>query len=116
MFEGNRSAFSGAECYFWMPKYDESVRRYATLALRYQGRPEELIALNQLYVSYYNEQQTDKAMATFKRLQKALEEMPDAAFDGSTPQHARIYWLKLLEEATKPAIPPAAGAPPPGKK
>jgi hypothetical protein len=108
-------SFWGSDCYFWLHRYEESIRRYGTLALRYQGLPEELIAISQLYSSYANNHQTDKAMGTLKRLQETVEKMPEAAFDGSLPTHKRDYWRKLLEEINKPSIPPAPPRTPAGK-
>ncbi len=108
-------SFWGADCYFWLHRYEESIRRYGTLALRYQGLPEELIALSQLYSSYASNRQNDKAMGTLKRLQETVEKLPDGVFDGSLPTHKREYWVKLLAEINKPAIPPAPPRAAPGK-
>jgi hypothetical protein len=109
------TSFWGADCYYWFPRYEESIRRYGTLALRYQGLPEELIALNMLHLSYWNNGQSDKAMGTLKRLQETVEKMPESAFDGSMSTHKRDYWVKLLAEINKPAIPPAPPRAPAGK-
>src|SRR5581483_4544665 len=102
------AAFWGTDCYLSMGKYDECVRRYGILALRYQGTPEELIALSDVYTANVYSGQPDKAIAAVKRLQEALEKVPDAAFNGSLPTHKRDYWTKWLAEVTKPALPAAA--------
>jgi tetratricopeptide (TPR) repeat protein len=107
-----QAAFWGSDCYFWAHRYDESIRRSGTLALRYKGTPEELIALTQLYSSYANDGQVEKAMGVLKRLAETVENMPATAFDGSLSTHKREYWVKLLAEINKPAIPPASPAPP----
>src|SRR5207249_2588593 len=100
------------DCYFWLQKYEESVRRYGALALRYQGRPEEMIALSQLWQCYVfmgrQDKEPDRAAAVLKRMREALDKMPDPAFDGLLPTHKREYWEKWLNEASKP--PPAATA------
>jgi hypothetical protein len=109
-----RVSFWSADCYFWLPRYEEAARRYGALALRYQGLPEELIALTQLYSSYLGINQVDKALSVKKRLQEAFDRVPDAAFDGTLETHKRDYWVKILAELNKPAIPQASsGAPAP---
>ena len=106
-------SFWNADCYYWLPRYEESIRLYGTLAVRYQGLPEELIALNMLYLSYNDDRQTDKAMGTLKRLQEAFEKMPSKVFNGTLETHKREYWQKKLESINKPAIPPAPPRQPP---
>jgi TolA-binding protein len=101
------AGFWGSDCYFWMANYEESVRRYGVLALRYQGKPEEMIALSQLWQSYRNNGQTEKAMAMIARMQETLPKIPDAAFDGRLDHNRRDYWISWLREVTKPPVPPA---------
>jgi hypothetical protein len=110
-----QAGFWGADCYFYLRRYEEALRRYGTLALRYKGLPEELIAVNMLYLCFDFDHQSEKAVATLKRLQDTVEKMPDSAFDGSLPTHKREYWRKLLQEINKPAIPPAAPSTPAAK-
>jgi tetratricopeptide (TPR) repeat protein len=101
------AAFEGTDCYLYSTKYDEAIRRFDSLAQRYQGVPEGLIALSNLYNSYIYDRQPEKARETIKRLQEAVEKMPDEAFTGLMETHKRQYWLELLKAATKPAVPPA---------
>ncbi|HEY1375879.1 MAG TPA: tetratricopeptide repeat protein [Gemmataceae bacterium] len=96
-------AFFGADCYWYLQRYEECIRRYGTLALRYQGRPEELIALSQVWQSYLYMRQTEKAVAVLKRIREAIDRIPSTAFDGTLPTHTRDYWEKWLKEASKPA-------------
>jgi tetratricopeptide (TPR) repeat protein len=102
-----QALFWGADCYFWLQKYEEAVRRYGALALRYQGWPEEMIALSQLTQSYMYMGQNDKVPGILKRMQDALDKIPEANFDGRLKTHRRDYWEKWLKEATKPALPPS---------
>lgn len=105
-------AFWGADTYWLMGNYEECLRRYGALALRYQGVPEELIAISQLWQTYKALRDPAKADGALKRLREALDRMPEPAFDGSLPTHKRDYWLKWLEEVAKPPLPPS---PPPVK-
>jgi tetratricopeptide (TPR) repeat protein len=101
----NHASFMAADCYFWLQKYEEAVRRFGALALRYQQRPDELIALSRLWQTYVWWNKPDQAKATIDRVREALTHIPDAAFDGSHETHRREYWLDWLNRATRPAAP-----------
>ena len=75
-------SFATAECTFYLTKFDEAIRRYSVLAVRYQGQIGELGALSQLFQSYSCTRQTDKAKAVLARMHTAYDKMPDAAFTG----------------------------------
>jgi tetratricopeptide (TPR) repeat protein len=102
-----KAAFWGTDCFFWLHQYEESVRRFGALALRYQGRPEELIALSQIWQSYMLLNQPDKAATLIARMHEALPKISDSAFDGRLDTHRREYWVNWLNEVAKPPIPPA---------
>jgi TolA-binding protein len=101
------AGFWASDCYFWMGNYEEAVRRYGVLALRYQGRPEEMIALSQLWQSYGHMGQPEKVTALVARMQETLPKIPDTAFDGRLDTHRRDFWVNWLREITKPPVPPA---------
>ncbi len=107
-----QASFWGSDCYFWLRKYDEASRRYGALALRYQGRPEELIAMSQTMQTYVYMGQPDKVPGVLKRMREALDRIPEPAFDRRLPTHNRDYWEKWLKAATQPALPTS---PPPDK-
>jgi hypothetical protein len=102
-----QASFWGADCYVWLRKYDELVRRYWALAVRYQQRPEELIALSQIwYCHAFFLKQPDKAAEVLGRLRATLDKMPEAAFTGNLPTHRRKYWTDWLANVAN-AKPPA---------
>jgi hypothetical protein len=106
-----QTSFAAAECYFFMASYQEAAQRNSILAARYKGQVEELVALSQLWqCQFYLAQREpalrDKAKATLERVRKAFQEMPDGAFDGSTPQHKREFWTRQLDEMDKSPAPP----------
>jgi tetratricopeptide (TPR) repeat protein len=103
-----QASFWGTDCYFWLQKYDEAVRRYGALTLRYQGHPEELIALSQICQCYVFLGQPEKATAVLKRMREALDKIPDDAFDGKLETHRRDFWEKWLAEMSKPAVKPGS--------
>jgi hypothetical protein len=106
-----QAMFWGADCYCYLGRFDQALSRYGALALRYQRKPEELIALSQIRQCYVHMNMPDKVAGVVERLREALNNIPDAAFDGSLPTHRRQYWVDWLQRATQPAIPPAESAP-----
>ena len=97
------AGFWGADCYFWMQTYEEALRRYSALALRYQKQPEGLIALYQIwYCHHFYLREPEKAAGALGRLREAVKAVPEAAFNGTSPTHHRDYWDKKLAEANKP--------------
>ncbi|MFO0808071.1 MAG: hypothetical protein U0746_05570 [Gemmataceae bacterium] len=97
--------FWGSDCYFYLRKYDEALRRYQALALRYRQQPEELIALSQVRNIYYETNDTEKMATAQSRVREAIEKMPEIAWSGAAPTHQKSFWLKWLDDATKPATP-----------
>jgi hypothetical protein len=94
-------AFLVAECYFFMENFEEAVRRYNILALRYKGEVEELIALSQLWQCHeVYLGQREKGAATLSRLREALRTMPEDVFDQSSELHQRKYWEDWLRRAS----------------
>ncbi len=95
-------AFHAVDCYFWMGRYEDAVQRYKVLALRYQQLPEELIARYQIFMIYFLYlKQPDRAAEEFARFRAAFDKVPESAYDGSTQQHVRAFWVKMLDDATK---------------
>lgn len=98
-------AFLVAECYFFMENFEEAVRRYNILALRYKGEIEELIALSQLWQCYEVYMgQREKGTTTLNRLRDALRAMPDEVFDQSSELHQKKYWEDWLRRATPSVV------------
>ncbi len=94
-------SFLVAECFFFMENFEEAVRRYNILALRYKGEIEELIALSQLWQCHeVYLGQREKGAATLSRLRDALRAMPDDVFDQSSELHRRTYWEEWLRRAS----------------
>jgi hypothetical protein len=90
-----------------LTKFDEAIRRYSVLAVRYQGQVGELGALSQLFQSYSWTRQTDKAKAVLARMHTAYDKMPDSAFTGGSPIFERKFWLDWLAGADKQQAEPA---------
>jgi tetratricopeptide (TPR) repeat protein len=93
-------SFATAECTFYLTKFDEAIRRYSILAVRYQGQIGELGALSQLFQCYSWTRQTDKAKAVLARMHTAYDKMPDSVFTGGTI-FERKFWLDWLAGADK---------------
>jgi tetratricopeptide (TPR) repeat protein len=102
-----KASFWGTDCYFWMQRFDDAVRRYDALASRYKNLPEEMIALSQLWQSYVYMGQPEKAAEVGTRMHEALDRIPETAFDGRLDTHRKDFWVNWLKEITKPAVPPA---------
>src|SRR5258706_12178906 len=47
-----QAQFAAAECWFFTEEYEEAVRRYKLLRVRYANQFEELVALSQLWQCY----------------------------------------------------------------
>jgi hypothetical protein len=98
------AAYWGVDCYFYMEKYEETVRRYSALALRYQQQPEGLIAMHRIwYCQHFYLREPEKAAGALSRLREAFKAVPEAAFDGIMLTHRRDYWDKQLAEAERMA-------------
>lgn len=94
-------SYWGAECVWYLNNYSECARRNGALALRYQGKPEEMIALSQVWQCYVHMREPDKAKAVVKRMEEAMVKIPPAAFNGTLATHHRDYWERWLVEANK---------------
>jgi tetratricopeptide (TPR) repeat protein len=102
--------FSAAECCYFLGRYDETLKRYTALADRYRQQVEELAALSQVWQCCNNAlNQPDQARATLQRMRATLEQMPEAAFNGSTLYHQKSFWTDWLDKAGKltPGMAPA---------
>jgi outer membrane protein assembly factor BamD (BamD/ComL family) len=97
-----QASFAAAECCFYVGgEYEEAVRRYNLLALRYRHTVEELIALSQLwqcYQIYLRPANPEKASATLDQFRDSLAQIPPALFDRSSPAHARDHWERWLKD------------------
>lgn len=95
------ASFSVAECYFYSSRFDEAIRRYGLLALRYQGQVGELAALSQIFQCYSYTKQSDKAQAIIARMREAFDKMPDSAFTGANDRFQRTFWVKWFADASR---------------
>jgi TolA-binding protein len=96
-----RSAFSYAECAYFMSKFDEAIRRYSELATRYQGQIGELAALAQIFKCNLLSHDVDKAKAIFPKIRATYDKLPDSAFTGSERALQRSFWAKWLIDSEK---------------
>lgn len=105
-----QTSFGAAECCFFMEAFDDAVRRYNLLRLRYAEKVEELVILSQLWQCHYiYMKQLDKAQSMYDALRDLLHKLPDSTFDGSSNVHKREFWQNWLQQAApKSAAAPAA--------
>src|SRR5258706_11767866 len=101
-----QAQFAAAECCFFLEEYEEAVRRYKLLRLRYANQFEELVALSQLWQCYEKYlSQPESARPMVDAIRDLVKVLPDAAFDGSTPIQKREYWQKWLSYFTTSPAP-----------
>lgn len=98
--------FAEAECRFDLGKYDEAIRLYEGLVVRYQHKAESLDALAQITRCLWVQRQPDKALKTLQRLRNALKDVDDAALSASTVNQTRPEWEEWLNKATKLCVVP----------
>lgn len=101
-----QASFAAAECYFFQEDFEEAVRRYQILRIRYEGQFEELVALSQLWQChgvYLNE--PTKATVWIEALRETLKKLPDTAFDGSSAYNKRDYWDGWIKQVSAPKTP-----------
>ena len=85
------------------------------LAARYQGLPEEMIALSQLWQSYVYMRQPEKASrASWRGCKRRWRSIPDSAFDGRLDTHHRelLGQLAARKSPSRPSrrLPPQPAA------
>lgn len=98
-----QASFGAAECYFFQGEYEEAVRRYNLLAIRYAKQVEELVAWSQLWQCHqFFLKQPEKAEEALAQMRKAFDTMPAGSYDGSTPIHKREYWDNWLKQVVRP--------------
>ena len=76
-----------------MSKFDDAIRRYSALALRYQGQVLELGALSQVFYCYALTRQPEKAQAVATRMRAALKHNRHKAariFSNLRPENSRL--------------------------
>jgi hypothetical protein len=99
-----QTAFAVGECRFDLGQFDEALRLYETLARRYRGQVEELIALRHVWQCHGVKFQTDQAKKMIERIRAALKELPNSAFDNSMDMRTRRWWDDWLREKSRAAI------------
>src|SRR5262249_26238308 len=104
-----QSALSAAECDFFLPDYEEAIRRYKQIALRYPGRVEELAALSFQWQCYYRKDEPAKAREVAVKVREVLSQVKDEMFDGSTEHHHRAFWENWLKQANAALEKPKSG-------
>jgi tetratricopeptide (TPR) repeat protein len=102
-----QTSFARAECYFFGQEYEDAIRLYQQLRIRYEKQLEELVAISQLWQCYRYMNQMDKANRMTETFREALKVMPEDRFDKSTQVHSRKYWEDWLKSVTPQ---PAANA------
>lgn len=95
------SGMWAAESRFYRGAYAEALARYENLAARYANQVEELVMLYRAWKCRVNLKQSAEAAATLAKLKSAVEALPAASFDNSSPQHQREYWDKILADADR---------------
>ena len=93
--------FKLADELFQMSKFDDAIRRYSALALRYQGQVLELGALSQVFYCYALTRQPEKAQAVATRMRAAYDKMPDSMFTGASQEFQRSFWVDWFAKAPK---------------
>jgi tetratricopeptide (TPR) repeat protein len=95
-----QTSFARAECYFFGQEYDDAVRLYNILRIRYEKQLEELVAISQLWQCYQYTNQSDKTGQMIDTFREALNKMPEDRFDNSTQVHNRKYWEDWLNSVS----------------
>jgi hypothetical protein len=93
-------------------KCEAVARQLQALADQYHSRVEGLTALRYLWevqVQYLHK--GDAAQQTLKRIRETMKKVPEAQFDGSTPDRQKAAWEKWLTEAAAVKVPAAPAAP-----
>jgi ribosomal protein S19E (S16A) len=107
-----RTSFWAADCAYWLGEFADCAARCEKLAVRYQGKPEELEANRDLFrcctfaAEAAREAKDTQGAASwsrrgadaFARLKQALEQIPATEFDGSAETRKRMYWEKWLAD------------------
>jgi len=97
-----QASFGAAECSFFSEAFEDAVRRYNLLRLRYTDKVEELVILSQLWQCHYAYlKQPDKSRAMWEAVRDLLQKLPDSAFDGSSNVHKREFWQNWLKQAAR---------------
>ena len=107
-----QTGFAAAECYFFMEDFNEAIRRYNVLRVRYAGQIHELIALSQLWQCYHEyTSDLDKAKSTVATMRDLLKSLPADAFTGTDKISKREFWENWLNAVDPPVKAPDIKAP-----
>jgi tetratricopeptide (TPR) repeat protein len=96
-----RASLIAADCAYYLGNYEESMERYDKLTRRYSGTVVALEAFKQMYECKKFLKDFRKANELFLQMRLSFEKMHESAFDGSSLEHTRAYWLKWFEENQK---------------
>jgi hypothetical protein len=118
-----KTTFWAADCAYWLGLFEDSARRYEKLAVRYQGKVEELEALEGLHRTCAQaaadtrekdparrmeaqKQWSQRASAAYQGITRVLDSLAETEFDGTTEKKRKAYWSQWVGE-NKPR--PAGG-------
>lgn len=96
-----QAAFAVGDCRFDLGQYDEALKVYELLSVRYHHQIEGLIALRSVWQCQGIKLQHDKARATLERIRITLREMPSSAFDDTADNRSRRWWENWVLERIK---------------
>ena len=99
--QARQAAFALAECRFDLGQYDEALRIYEVLSVRYHHQVDGLIALRAAWQCHGVKMKHEQARATLERIRVTLREMPASAFDESTDIRSRRWWENWVLERIK---------------
>lgn len=94
-----QASFGAAEAWSNRGNYKKALARYEQLAILYAGRVEELHALSGIAQCHWRDGQAILAKGQVERLRKALQALPDSAFQGEP--WSRAEWEKWLAEVSR---------------
>jgi tetratricopeptide (TPR) repeat protein len=108
-----RASFWGADVDFWLARYDMARSHYTALAIRYAGKPEEMIAWSQIRQCLVLMHQPEKANRVVGRMKERLTAIRFETAEQAIGTHKRKFWEEYLAETAKPL--PTEMGPEPGR-
>jgi RNA polymerase sigma factor (sigma-70 family) len=97
-----QASFWGADCDYWSARYEVAGSRYGALSIRYEGKPEEMIALSQMRLCWETLKQSERANTVVAHMRERLGAIKFDTSEGAQAHHKREFWEKMLAELERP--------------
>jgi tetratricopeptide (TPR) repeat protein len=97
------AGFAVGECRYNLgtDNYEEAIRLFEALAVRYRSRVEGLNALAWIVSCYWAQGRPEMARATLDRIRAQMKTLEDKAYDGPPGTMTRSQWEDWLRDAYK---------------